>query len=332
MVLIAITIALVICLLFYLYGDTVGLLSYLILAIGILIYSDSTKTRVITGGSGHLLMIPNYQEVKLVKQLGKGYHATVYLSQLNDRYVVTRYSADDPIHIYNRLLEFDKDVCKTHPGIFMSIISSAILPKGFVINYIPILDKQYTSVRYTMSDDQTIDMIAQIINQLHIMKLAGYRHRDINERNLMVSKKAKWYLIDYGDVWHNSFTSNEHDEYLESNPERNNDLLCLVKTVMPNKIYKYLKSINSVLSYEQIAEKILASVPILKSIKPFIPETLSKHPLALSYALEINDPATYIKLHTDKKPDTKLTERLSYADLLLKIIKHAADSDYSMLI
>ena len=184
--------------------------------------------------------------VKIIRKLGSGVMGTVYLSEIDGVPAITKiekYDGDITTKAsYIRQLIFNDAVAQHHPDRFMTLVSSGVinmcdhkqkLPnfmkgakpaikahhklrdswnKCCVLSYKPVLAHTLRSVADKLSDDQKLVIFKHLKKSIEIMQKAGFKHRDIHHNNIMCDKTMKkWYIIDYGAIWHKSFIPNFDD-------------------------------------------------------------------------------------------------------------------------
>ncbi len=67
------------------------------------------------------------------------------------------------------------------------------------------MDGTLRNIISTLSNTEYKKMVKDIIKAINIMHTNGYYHCDIHDENIMYKKtgnKYKWYVIDYGLVYH----------------------------------------------------------------------------------------------------------------------------------
>jgi serine/threonine protein kinase len=306
--------------------------------------------------------IPDYPEVKLIRTLGYGYIGTTYLTEddTSSQYVtkLEKFDGDTSLKSsYGRQLAFDRDVAQKHPDLFMTIQSSKIVENSkhiqkvparpgfdervsaivnarkhaFIFNYLPLLDGTYGSVSDKLNQKQELDMLYQVVKGIRAMTAAGYRHRDISARNIMYKKlpdgSLKWYIIDYGSVWHKSFLINDDDKYYEKH--RQNDIVATVLMVTKNKLFDYAKSRGYMEpKFFQLASYIKRH-KVFREVSKYLPNTSNIDDKTLVLATEIYDNRTYAKIclnmdsrNTQEIPSSVLVNQLN-GRMLLYMLKYS---------
>ena len=305
-----------------------------------------------------LELIPDYPEAKLIRTLGYGYIGTTYLTEINSEQFVTKlekFDGDMTLSgAYARQIAFDRAVAKNHPDVFMTISSiklvknskhiqkvptkpgfdekvSAIVnarKHAFIFNYLPLLDGTYASVKDILTPKQELSMLWQITYGINAMASAGFRHRDISARNIMYKKiddEFKWYIIDYGSVWHDSFIPNEVDPYYEKH--RQNDIVAAVLMVTKNVLYG--RPGLSLPKFYQLASMIKRH-PIYQHISKYLPDTRDDKTAVL--ATEIYDNETYARICVGHRPAADMIVVQPNKNTLLFMLKHSLDREYSAIL
>jgi adenylate kinase family enzyme len=149
---------------------------------------------------------------------------------------------------YYRQVEFDENIAKKYPNNFMILEKHGIIdncdyihprieefkkdmepdrikrfdrknsqPTCYYLLYSPYLDGELKTVRTKIMEDKNlfVDFLYQIIYSINILKKSGYSQNDLNERNIMYKKSGnsyKWYIIDYGHIYHKKYPESEKDK------------------------------------------------------------------------------------------------------------------------
>jgi len=190
------------------------------------------------------------EPVEIIKELGSGTNGTTYLAKFNKQkvaYKIEKYNTFDkkqPLTSeYLRQVHFDTEIAQKHPDNFLTLLDHGIIkncdfshatkrdkdyhiyknkqPNCYYLVMSPILDNSLGYLYEDIFKNMQLykDMLYQILQALQILDNANYQHRDIGNQNMMYKKtksKYKWYLIDYGFIWHPSFPHNIGDDYIDN--------------------------------------------------------------------------------------------------------------------
>lgn len=288
------------------------------------------------------------------------------------RYVtkVEKFNGDTSLaNTYGRQLAFDRDVAQKHPDVFMTIQSVKIVknakhiqkthiktgfdekvaeavnarPHVFITNYLPVLDGIYSDVSSSLTKQQELILIYQICRGIRAMQSAGYSHRDIHAKNIMYKidydlpiddpYHYRWYIIDYGSVFHESFIKNDIDPYYDNH--RQNDIVSLVLMLVKSNLYTYAtKHSIRIPKFYQLASKIKKHY-IYKKVREFLPPSQQKGVVddkTLVLILEIYDNPLYISFCLPGMITRNISIIQQNADTLLLLLKHSTDANYEGLV
>lgn len=187
-------------------------------------------------------------DIKFIKELGHGVEGTVYLIESDKKqyiYKIEKYGRYNPrdailAHPYWRQVDFDFTVAQKHPDKFMTLKSHGILngcehdqpipdfitgkfrknlieknksTMCYFLIYSPVLKHTWKDfMAASPSRKKYYSALRQIIDQINIMKKAGFQHGDIHPGNVMGGSKGDskgFRLIDYGMVLHEKYPTNE---------------------------------------------------------------------------------------------------------------------------
>ena len=307
--------------------------------------------------------------IKIKKKLGVGFNGTVFLSEVNGIKSITKVEKFDGDMTtksnYIRQVKFN-ELAKQYPEYFLTLVLSGIqencnhkqpmpkqcdkkcakefnkkndLPQCYILSYVPVLDGTWDSLQRSLSkplsSKQYCSALFQLITACNILKKHGYRHRDIHSKNIMYKlngNKYRWYLIDYGAIYHKSFTTNRDDKIYDENPP---DILSVLWALANNHIAHHMWE-NGIkpTPFKQFIKYIQKSDEYT-NIKPFLP--ITKNEVFISECISL---VTMIN-HYDLYMDAMGMDHVKYKkfhttqddpNVLLYIIKHCTDKTYNQIL
>jgi len=244
-------------------------------------------------------------DIQIVTEFGSGLHGTVYLVHSGGKayaYKVEKFRpppASQPLlHPYYRQLDFDAKVARKHPDKFLVLHSFGIIEDCGHMQRIPESVraavrkeiqknnrlKQCTYLMYkpvlwfTFRDFENrifsskklyFKVMYQLIEQLNIMRKAGFCHGDVHRGNILTDRK-RYYLVDYGRIWNVRYPLNKDDK-------RISDMIMLLWNVAiqnPAEDYAY-KHKYRVATFETIRSR-LRQYPGLADLKKHLPSGISR--------------------------------------------------------
>lgn len=170
---------------------------------------------------------------KLIRLLGEGKQARVYLVQKRNRLLALKVETvtnDNQVNIEER---FDQEVCQKYPDKFMTIIDKRPEIKGVTdldgvvrSTVYSLVDTNLLAIKNEVSIQALYTIYLQIIDAINLMHSAGFIHVDLNASNIGIIYTDKKYIrlsdgvripthgfcikiIDYGMI------KTSRDEYLE---------------------------------------------------------------------------------------------------------------------
>ena len=253
-------------------------------------------------------------DIKIIKKLGEGICGTVYLSEIDNKYAITKIEKhNDDIKTsespYIRQILFNDMLAKKYPDRFMVLISSSIIndcnhkqhisknffknadvlvknyymdkekqKKCYILNYRPVL-------KYTLGDLLENDLLTKkgtvkafkyLKKSVEIINKNGFIHRDLHGYNIMCDEKmTKFYIIDYGYIYHKSFIKSIEDKIMH---EHYPDIISLIWIFLENPVYKYMNAnnIKNKVRYNDTI-KYIKNDNRYNIIKTFIPKNVFKN-------------------------------------------------------
>lgn len=308
-------------------------------------------------------------DIKIIKKLGSGVMGTVFLIESGGYkyiYKIEKYKPDKkPLqHAYERQIDFDQNVAKFHPDKFLTLKSWGILsdckhkqpipdwirgkfrkelgeknklPTCYFLIYAPVLKYTFADLQDKIYSTPRLWYRAfyQLIDQVNIMHIAGYRHCDIHHKNIM-SDGRNFRLIDYGMVSHKKYPENKEDKNLSKFDVPSDIIMCIIMMAVnpvadycfKNKIKwpPYPKFIKAIKQHNNIA-KFMQYIP--------------RSGISAAYRNELtwiivmlHDYEFYKKCLDLTAPEyAKFKQpRQINIDLILYCIKHSGDREYSAIL
>lgn len=276
---------------------------------------------------------------------------------------------------YLRQVKFDLDIAQHHPEHFMILKGHGIIknptyvhPKTeffasienedrkrrflrkntqdecFYLIYSPVLEGTFNDVEEEIlsNKDLFLDFLHQIITSINIMHKNGYSQNDFNGSNIMFKKikdKYQWYLIDYGQIWHESFPVSQLDQDLvkRGGKTRNHDLFKFLTGYLRLNLTRFRKKYDiTFIPVEEFDEK-MKLLPEFQEITSFkLPlQSKEKQPFGMVKPFQALYPDVFLKTAgvSDELVKTYVKE---YYDLpkALKhyIFTHIYDKDYDEIL
>ena len=205
---------------------------------------------------------------------------------------------------YIRQLLFNDNLAKKYPDRFMTLISSSIInnckhkqknnkekrinkfleikekyDKCFILNYKPVL--KYTLFDYfktkNIKPNDKLKIFKHLFQSIKIMHRYGFIHRDLHLKNIMCDKDMlKWYIIDYGAIYNDSFDKNKNDN--KWNLPKNNyefENMTLIWLFLDNPIWDFIQKENIVISKFKNIIKYIKNDERFENIQKYIPKNKS---------------------------------------------------------
>ena len=209
--------------------------------------------------------------IEIKNKLGSGVMGDVYSSKIDGMDTITKiekYDGDMTTKSpFIRQLIFNDMVAKLYPDRFMTLVSSSIinncnykhkLPKDVgpnikkelklrglyekcsVLSYKPILKYTLNQVRNKLSAKNKLKIFKYLLKSINILHRHGFIHGDLHGNNIMCDKTmTKWYIIDYGAIYHKSFIKNTSDKFIASTGFEN--IQYLIWQFIDNPVYDYIE-------------------------------------------------------------------------------------------
>jgi len=250
-------------------------------------------------------------DIKLIKKIGDGWSGSVYKCKIGNNdgiYKIEKintYNLSDNNSDYHRQIDFSINVGNKHPDKFLSLVQNGILhncdyssniPTNmpeylkkeknksnknntcvFLI-YTPILDGTLRNIINKLSTGEYKQMVKQIIDGIDIMHKNGYTHRDIHDENIMYKKidnKYKWYIIDYGLIFHNKYRSNDTDISVNKKYFKN-DKIAFIYSILINPIMDVIENKNIKINSLNDRIKYIKKQKEYHDIRTHIPSNLNR--------------------------------------------------------
>ncbi len=306
-------------------------------------------------------------DIKIIKELGHGLSGTVYLAESGKRkfiYKIEKYVLSEKSLLgtrYWRQVYFNGKVACYHPDKFMTLISHGVIydcehkqpiPKHiskelelslkeknklttcYYLMYKPILQQTWLDARDKIfsSKKKWYGAMYKIIEQVDIMRRAGFSHRDIHEGNVMVSGDTIM-IIDYGLIVHPKFDKNYDDVKLGL--DKCTDLIDVLFTLsITNPAVQLIAKKNMQIPKADEYLKAFSKHPEYNSIIKYLPKTTAFNRRSLiEFLMSILDYDYYKKCIGAVGPEfDNLKAKIIDLDILLKCVQHSADKDYSYIL
>ena len=204
------------------------------------------------------------------KKLGVGVEGETYLVTYKNQKMIMKVGLydgyTDSRSQYHRQIIFHNEVASKYPEHFMQLHDYKIIEntssfrpklsnrtymtneeynsrletgKLYLLYYTPVLHYTLHSVSNGMSDNDKVNVIADISETITILRRHGYYHRDIHCENLMYSRDLhKWFIIDYGYIFHDKFVKAN----IDSIGKPDDFLQLLWHTIMENHLLNFIVS------------------------------------------------------------------------------------------
>jgi hypothetical protein len=311
-------------------------------------------------------------DIKIIKKLGSGVNGTVYLAESNREKYIYKIEKYEPeasdvkfIHCYDRQVDFDKKVAQKYPNKFMSLKSHGIIehcnhkqpipnwakgkfrkelvaknkfPSCYFLLYQPILKYTFADVRDKIhaNDQLYFKVMYQVIEQVNIIKMAGFRHADIHSGNIM-SDGTNFRIIDYGQITHKNYPKNKEDKEFDKIMLPSDLVLVLLNLAIINPIYDYIFKNKLQLPKFETFLKRINNYSEVRPLNKYLQKNLTKEDRRelLAFLVTIFHYDIYkICLGFGDKKYEKYKIELSPVRLnfLKYCVKHVADTNYSCIL
>lgn len=209
--------------------------------------------------------------IQIKNKLGSGVMGDVYLSKIDGVDTITKiekYDGDMTTKSpFIRQLIFNDTVAKLYPDRFMTLVSSSIInncnykhklpeevtlnrkkelklrdfyEKCCILSYKPILKYTLNQVRNKLSAKNKLKIFKYLLKSINILHHYGFIHGDLHGNNIMCDKTmTKWYIIDYGSIYHKSFIKNKSDKFVANTNFEN--IHYLIWQFIDNPVYDYIE-------------------------------------------------------------------------------------------
>ena len=186
-------------------------------------------------------------DVKIGRKLGSGVMGTVFAAKIDDVDAIVkieRYNGDMTTKSpFIRQIIFNDKVATHHTDRFLSLITSSVIddckhtqdiPKWVVgdkkklakcqtratykkcctLSYAPMLQYTFKQLKSSLGYKDKLIIFKYLLKSINIINIGGFFHNDIHSENIMCdSTMKKWYIIDYGAIYHKSFITNTEDYF-----------------------------------------------------------------------------------------------------------------------
>lgn len=309
-------------------------------------------------------------DIKIIEKLGSGWNGSIYLVQSGNAvyiYKIEKWeqNENEKQDKYFRQVEFDK-FAQQYPDKFMILKSHGIIndcehiqairddmPKEiakrtrkknkltqcYFMMYYQIYPFTFDKIKQKVLSDEKLwgDMMYQVVEQINILRTAGYYHNDIWDKNIMCEpyKNAyKYHIIDYGLISNKKWKLTKQDlellkndndltHFLENCAIRNSayDFANEHKIKTPFTFNEVFNNIKKHSDHNKIASYVPKSLPIIVYKKCF---------MIVTYILY---PSFYIKCFGPGFKDAPIYEMSNnYKNLILFIIQHSCDENYKAIL
>jgi serine/threonine protein kinase len=260
-------------------------------------------------------------------------------------------------------IDFNEKVAKHHPGKFMTLISYGIINDCnhiqkiekwraskdkhtiadknknkicYFLIYKPVLKHTFYELKHKISadDDLYFKYLYQILDQINIMKKAGYQHGDLHDKNIM-SDGEKMYIIDYGSMDHRKYNDKEKNI---AKGCVSKDLIKVLWSTLINPIYLHIMKNKLKLMDYALFIKELEKIPEVINLKKNIPKNIlceSEYKDVLTLLVAVSRYDIYKKTlgYGDKKYvqyNLKISQKKR--NFIIFCINHLNDKDYSKIL
>jgi len=239
----------------------------------------TTKNRIKTKTkSRHTKKNKLHNNIVLIKKIGEGWAGAVYKCKVGNIFGIYKIEKNDDFNngyksSYIRQIDFSNNLGNNYPDRFLTLEQSGIvfncnytslipenMPKylqqekiksnkiktcSFLI-YTPILDGTLYDIINKLTLTEYKYMVNYIFDSIEIMHNNGYYHRDIHVDNIMYKKengKYKWYIIDYGLIYHKKYPNNNTDKLAEKKYWAN-DKIAFIHSILKRPIFDLIEKEN----------------------------------------------------------------------------------------
>lgn len=216
--------------------------------------------------------------IKIIKKIGEGWAGAVYKCKIGNIYGIYKIEKNDDFYNgyksnYIRQIDFSNNLGNKYSDRFLTLENSGIIfncdyisqipnnmPKylkeekiksnkintcSYLI-YTPILDGTLRQVLNKLTNIEYKSMVNYIFDSIDIMHQNGYYHRDIHDENIMYKKyneTYKWFIIDYGLIFHKKYIKNQTD-ILVSKKSWINDKIAFIYNILNKPIFDLIEKQN----------------------------------------------------------------------------------------
>lgn len=317
---------------------------------------------------------PGNTNMKIIKKLGEGVAGTVYLAEFNkmsnaqheqyiyklEKWLPRRDLLKD---VYYRQVEFDK-FAKRYPNKFMTLKTHGVIdhckhiqpiPKFatgkfrtdlekknksdrcFYLAYTPIYKYNLKSTHNKLMKNIKLwyKMMYQIIEQIDLMRTAGFTHNDIHSGNIMIDDNSNFHIIDYGMISHKNWPQNDNDKMIAKYGITDISMFLWNVSICNSVVIWALDNNIKFPTVSSFTQR-LTKYKEYDEAKKYVPQYWSKDTYneLLAFVIAILNYAVYKKCLGPKFAMRKdiLILTTEQKNLLLWIVKHSVEKNYLMIL